>query len=61
MCPGNKDVLALEKSLLSSGLLVKAIRHPTVAKGSERIRICLHAFNEPKEIDLLTKTLNHAH
>lgn len=61
ICPGNAAVLALEEQLTSNGLLVKAIRHPTVAKGAERIRICLHDYNTPQEISLLTQLLIHAH
>lgn len=53
-CPGNSEVMALEQQLMAKGLLVKAIRHPSVAKGSERLRICLHSFNTANEIaDLL--------
>lgn len=40
----------------ANGILVSAILAPTVAAGSERIRICLHSFNTKEEIDLL---LNH--
>lgn len=29
---------------------VKVILHPTVPKGEERIRICLHSFNREQEI-----------
>lgn len=46
-------------NLQNAGLDVRAIRSPTVAAGSERIRICLHAFNTAQEIALLTKTINH--
>ncbi len=42
-----------------SGLDVRAILSPTVPAGSERIRICLHAFNTPVEIYLLTNFINH--
>lgn len=50
---GNQEVLRLANFLEENGLLVKAIRHPTVKMGEERIRICLHDFNTPTEIDLL--------
>ncbi|MDB5016803.1 MAG: pyridoxal phosphate-dependent aminotransferase family protein [Mucilaginibacter sp.] len=44
--------------LQSCGLDVRPILSPTVPLGSERIRICLHAFNTENEIILLTDTLN---
>ncbi len=49
-CSGNSRVLELEQGLLSAGFLVKAIRHPTVAQGAERIRLCLHTYNTAEEI-----------
>ncbi|MEM9835638.1 MAG: 8-amino-7-oxononanoate synthase [Bacteroidota bacterium] len=60
-CPGNERVLAVEAALRSQGVLVKAIRHPTVAVGQERIRICLHAFNTQDEISWLINLLQDAH
>lgn len=57
-CPGNQEVVQLEKSLLEMGILTKAIRHPTVAQGSERLRICLHAFNTAAEIEALATGLS---
>lgn len=41
-----------------AGMDVRAILSPTVAVGSERLRICLHAFNTEREINQLTSTLN---
>ncbi len=43
----------LESSLLSEGFLVKAVLSPTVAKGTERLRICIHAYNTNEQIDNL--------
>ena len=37
---------------------VRPILHPTVAKGTERIRICLHAFNTEKDILRLCELIN---
>ncbi len=42
----------------AAGFFAKAILHPTVAKGNERIRFCIHAFNTKKEIERLTSFLN---
>jgi len=37
---------------------VRAILSPTVAAGSERLRICLHAFNTEAQIKKLTQIIN---
>lgn len=37
---------------------IKAILSPTVAKGTERLRICLHEYNTKEEIEQLIKYLN---
>ncbi len=37
--------------LLNENFLVKTILSPTVAKGKERIRVCLHSFNTREEIE----------
>lgn len=46
-----------EKKLLEKEFGVKAIYSPTVKKGSERLRISIHAFNSFKDIDGLCKIL----
>ena len=58
LCPGNERVKNLASQLQQEGFDIRAILHPTVPKGSERLRICLHAFNSKKEIQQLTRTLN---
>lgn len=45
--------------LQQAGLDVRAILSPTVAAGSERLRVCLHSFNTTAEMELLTHTLKH--
>ncbi len=50
---GNERVMGLSNSLVDSGICVKAVRYPTVSKGQERLRICLHSFNTEGEIDEL--------
>jgi 8-amino-7-oxononanoate synthase len=44
----------LSQQLLNQGIFAKAILSPTVAKGTERLRICLHTFNTKAEIEALT-------
>ena len=44
--------------LQNKSLDVRAILSPTVPAGTERLRICLHAYNTIDEINLLTKTIN---
>ena len=44
--------------LQNHGLDTRAILSPTVPQGTERLRICLHAFNTIDEIDLLTISIN---
>ena len=51
------QVMELEAACLSAGYLVKGIRHPTVARGEERIRVCLHAFNTEEEVEGLVRVL----
>lgn len=35
----------------AAGFVVRAVMHPTVPRGTERVRICLHAGNTHEEID----------
>lgn len=55
--PGNDAVKEKAKSLNEQGFLVKAILSPTVPKGKERIRICIHSYNTTEEIDALINQL----
>ena len=55
----NEAAVTTAAHLQNNGLDVRAILSPTVAKGSERIRICLHSFNTANEITLLTNILNN--
>ena len=52
---GNDKARKLSKHLATSGFDVRPILSPTVPVGSERLRICLHAFNTKDQIqDLLS-------
>ncbi|NJC27119.1 aminotransferase class I/II-fold pyridoxal phosphate-dependent enzyme [Neolewinella antarctica] len=57
MVPGNEAVMQVEAACRDANLLVKGIRSPTVPAGSERLRICLHAFNTSDEIEQLVAVL----
>jgi 8-amino-7-oxononanoate synthase len=52
---GAKDIA---NKLKINKINVKAIVSPTISKGSERLRICLHNFNTDEEIKTLTKHIN---
>lgn len=56
---GNERVINASAKLKEKGFDVRAIKSPTVKAGSERLRVCLHAFNTEKEIRLLAQELIH--
>ncbi|KAJ2994832.1 hypothetical protein HDV02_001291 [Globomyces sp. JEL0801] len=47
---GNKNVCEAAEQLQQDGLDVRPIRSPTVPKGRERLRICLHLHNTDDDI-----------
>ncbi|POY37523.1 8-amino-7-oxononanoate synthase [Solitalea longa] len=55
---GNENVLKVYEALKNKGFNVGAVRSPTVAKGMERIRVCLHLFNSDDEIYRLVNEFN---
>lgn len=56
---GNEsDAVETSTRLLNQGFLVPAIRFPTVAKGSARLRVTLTASHIPSEIDSLVQALD---
>lgn len=54
---GNEHTRSIAQRLQQAGLDVRPILHPTVPKGSERLRIVLHSFNTPAEVAHLIKVL----
>lgn len=54
----NEKAKITASQLQNAGLDVRPILSPTVPKGSERLRVCLHSFNTDTEINLLSETLN---
>ncbi|OEY72279.1 aminotransferase class I/II-fold pyridoxal phosphate-dependent enzyme [Salegentibacter salarius] len=55
--PGNEEVKNVAESLKKEGFEVKPILSPTVPKGQERLRFCLHSFNSEEEISRVLKIL----
>jgi 8-amino-7-oxononanoate synthase len=55
--PGNEKVKNTGSKLEAEGYNVKPILSPTVPKGKERLRFCLHSFNSQEEISGVLKTL----
>lgn len=58
--PGNDQVKAVAGRLQSARLDVRPILYPTVPKGSERLRVVLHAFNSLEEVQQLCALLSQA-
>lgn len=54
----NKKTLEISEKLFEKGFLVVAIRPPTVAPGSARLRISVQCDHTKAQIDSLCKTLN---
>ena len=47
---------ALSAHLLAHGINARPISWPTVPKGTDRVRVCLHAGNTRAELDILIDT-----
>lgn len=56
----NDKAIRVEKELRKAGIFAKAIRYPTVAKGTERIRFSLTAGHLKEEIDRVLDILERA-
>ncbi|GGK31533.1 8-amino-7-oxononanoate synthase [Yeosuana aromativorans] len=54
---GNDTVKAISQKLKEQGFDVKPILSPTVPKGEERLRFCLHTFNSKEEITKVLQLL----
>jgi 8-amino-7-oxononanoate synthase len=57
LIPGNNNVTEIAAYLINKSYDVKPIMSPTVPKGKERLRICIHAFNSPDEIKGLVREI----
>lgn len=60
LVPGNENVRRVASELQTGGFDLRPIVSPTVKKGAERLRICLHAYNTEAEIKTLCDLLGRA-
>ncbi|MCM4150602.1 8-amino-7-oxononanoate synthase [Arenibacter sp. N53] len=56
---GNEKLKKWSQQLQENGFDVKPIMSPTVPKGKERLRFCLHSFNTEKEISKVLLQLSN--
>ncbi len=54
---GNSEVKKVALYLQKKGFDIRPILSPTVPKGKERLRICLHTFNNEEELQTLIKSM----
>ena len=55
----NERAKALSALLQAKGFDVRPILSPTVAEGTERLRVCIHAYNTEQEINGLLAIINN--
>ncbi len=55
--PGNERVKNAANKIRESGYDVRAVLSPTVPGGRERLRVCLHSFNSPEELEGLVLSI----
>lgn len=55
--PGNERIRGIAAKLQQQGFDVRPILYPTVARGKERLRICLHTYNAEDQVVALTTAL----
>jgi 8-amino-7-oxononanoate synthase len=58
LAPGNTHARDAARQIQQEGFDIRPILSPSVAVGTERLRICLHNHNSIKEIDKLCTILN---
>ena len=57
LIPGYSKTKEIAAQLINKGYDVKAIASPTVPKGQERLRFCLHSYNSVQEIEEVLRLL----
>jgi len=58
MIGDSENAVCISNKLFDEGLLVSAIRPPTVPEGSARLRITLTAAHTKEQVDRLLETLS---
>ena len=58
---GNEQVSYISKKLAEEGFNVRPLMSPTVKKGKEVLRICLHAFNTENDLVTLIERIKSEH
>jgi 8-amino-7-oxononanoate synthase len=58
--PGNANIRAVAEAVQKDGFDLRPIVFPTVPRGTERIRVCIHEFNTEDEIRGLVSSLQKA-
>jgi 8-amino-7-oxononanoate synthase len=58
LIPGNENAKEAAEQCRKNKMDVRAILSPTVSLGKERLRIIIHAFNHPLEIDELIRSIS---
>jgi len=60
LVPGNFEVRHMTNRIQEAGFDLRPLVFPTVQKGKERIRICLHTFNTQEEMEGLLEVIGKA-
>jgi 8-amino-7-oxononanoate synthase len=58
VCGSEESAVAAADALRAHGLLVSAIRPPTVPPGTSRLRVTLSADHTPGQVDRLAEVLD---
>ncbi|MEO9476105.1 MAG: 8-amino-7-oxononanoate synthase [Cyclobacteriaceae bacterium] len=61
MIGSNEKARRVSDELFKSGFDVRPILSPTVRRGTERLRVCLHVFNSENDVKSLISCLNSLH
>jgi 8-amino-7-oxononanoate synthase len=56
---GNNEVKNVAQKFIKNSFDVRPILSPTVPKGEERLRFCLHSFNSKEDICIILQQLAH--